>query len=70
MTEKNEETIDQRGIPTNQCFNCGSEWFQVLVHFEDYEIAQYMVEAKCALCDSELTAPTPIDAPNYESEEI
>lgn len=68
MNQPDTETIDQRGLPTNQCFNCGGEWFKVLVHFEDYEIAQYMVEATCAFCDSELTAPTPIDAPDYEKE--
>lgn len=68
MSLNNDETIDQTGIPTNQCFNCGGEWFKVYVRFQDYEIAQYLLEATCAFCDSELTAPTPIDAPDYERE--
>jgi hypothetical protein len=58
--------IDQRGIPTHQCFNCGGEWFKVYCRFEDYEIAQYIIEATCVGCDSDVTAPTLVDSPTFE----
>ena len=66
------DTIDQTGIPTHECFNCGSNLFNIVATFENYEIAMYMCEATCAMCNSELTAPTLPDHPfwNAETKEI
>lgn len=65
-------TIDQTGIPTHECFNCGSNLFKIIATFENYEIAMYLIEAQCAMCDSELTAPTLPDHPfwNKETKEV
>jgi len=54
--------LDCRGIPTRVCVSCGSDIFTVQVQFdEDYEIASYLLNCKCAYCDTKLTAPTPLD---------
>ncbi len=63
-----EPGINQRGIPTHQCINCGGEWFKVLCRFEDYEIAQYIVEASCGDCGAEVDAPTLPDHPFWDVE--
>lgn len=34
--------------------------------FEDYELAGYQLDAECAECGSPLTAPCPVDRPEYE----
>lgn len=56
--------LDQRGIPTNECLHCGSNVFTIKAVFEDYEIAGYYLDATCAICDSPLTAPCPVDRPD------
>lgn len=57
-----------RGIPTSACPMCGDRWLLVPVVFDDesYEITGYGTEASCYACGLELTAPTPLDHPNYE----
>ncbi len=55
--------LDQRGIPTNQCLHCGSNVFTIKAAFEDYEIVGYYLDAECAVCQSPLTAPCPVDRP-------
>jgi hypothetical protein len=55
--------VDQRGIPTNECLHCGSNVFVVKAVFEDYELAGYYLDADCAVCDSPVTAPCPVDRP-------
>ncbi len=59
-------TIDQRGIPTNVCLMCGSNLMLIKAVFEDYELAGYLLDAECAECGSPLTAPCPVDRPEYE----
>lgn len=59
--------IDQTGIPSAECINCGSSWFRIYATFDpdDYEVAAYLIDnAQCAICDAEVTVPTPIDLPN------
>lgn len=56
--------LDQRGIPTNQCLHCGSNVFTIKAAFEDYEIVGYYLDAMCAVCDSPVTAPCPVDRPD------
>lgn len=69
MSSQELPKIDQSGIPTNECINCGSQWFQIHAFFQDYEIAAYIIEAKCSGCGADVTAPTPIDHPDYEEED-
>lgn len=59
----NEETIDQRGIPTHECFNCGSNMFEVIAIFENYNISSWLLDGKCAECGSQITVPCPADRP-------
>lgn len=57
-------TLDQRGLPTNECLACGSNVFTIRAVFDDYEIAGYYLDAECAECGSPLTAPCPVDRPD------
>jgi hypothetical protein len=61
-----ELTIDQRGIPTHQCLNCGCNVFVIKATFEDYDISGWFMDAECSCCASPLTAPCPVDHPEYE----
>jgi len=45
---------------------CGSDLWKVIVHFENYEIATYMLDMECVYCGTRAKAPTPIDHPNYK----
>lgn len=56
--------MDQRGIPTAVCLECGSNIFHILATFDQktYELDAYLLDARCANCESPLTAPTPLDA--------
>ena len=56
---------DQRGIPSNECLDCGSNWQVVRVKFMDYEIVQWATDSFCANCGAPMTTPTPIDHPEY-----
>jgi len=55
-----------RGIPTGAC-PCGSVLFKVNCIFEGGEIVMWFVDAECALCGAEITAPTPRD---YDDAEV
>ena len=67
MTNK----LDARGIPSNECVNCGSTLFTVQVCFdEDYNVGQYFTDAECAICGTLLTAPTPLDHPEYSPTDV
>lgn len=56
-----EGAMDVRGLPTHECPSCGSNLWNVKVVFEDYEIAQYLLDMECAVCGTYATAPTPLD---------
>ena len=60
-----------RGIPTSACPMCGDKWFLVPTMFDDdtYDIVMYGTDAVCYSCGMAVTAPTPLDHPNYESDE-
>lgn len=47
---------------------CGSNLWQLVVAFEDYEIAMYSTDMKCLECGTHAKAPTPIDKPGYKPE--
>ena len=56
--------IDQRGIPTHECLNCGSNIFNIRAVFEDYTIVTWFLEGTCAECGSPVTVPCPVDDPD------
>lgn len=59
--------INLRGIPTSECPVCESRLFNIRASFDDsYEICGYLLDCECAVCNTLLTAPTPLDHPNYE----
>ena len=62
------EKVDARGIPTTECPSCNSNIFKLVAMFDpdDYEVLMYMLDAECAICGSLITAPTPLDHPDYE----
>jgi hypothetical protein len=63
--------LDARGIATRVCPSCGSTLFTVQVQFdEDYNVQGYLLNAKCAMCDTLLSAPTPLDHPEYSPNDV
>jgi len=54
---------DMRGVPTAACPNCGSTMLNINAVFdpETYLVGFYMLDCKCAECNTLLTAPTPVD---------
>lgn len=61
--------IDQRGIPSNECINCGSNIQVIRAIFEDYRLTMWFLDSFCADCGSPMTAPTPVDDPDFIDEE-
>lgn len=57
--------IDQRGIPSNECINCGSNIQVVRAIFQDYELVMWFTDSFCGTCGSPMTTPTPVDHPDY-----
>ncbi|MDA3022414.1 MAG: hypothetical protein O2943_07130 [Actinomycetota bacterium] len=55
--------IDQRGVPTHACLNCGCNVFNIQATFADYDISAWFLDATCSCCGSPLTAPCPADDP-------
>ena len=54
--------LDARGIPTRECPSCASTLFTIQATFdENYEVGMYLLNAECAMCQTKLTAPTPLD---------
>ena len=59
---KDELMLDARGIPTRECPSCASALFTIQATFdENYEISGYLLNAECAMCETKVTAPTPLD---------
>lgn len=61
-----------RGIPTSACPMCGNKWLLIPAIFDDesYDIVMYHTDAVCHSCGMSVTAPTPLDHPDYnESDE-
>lgn len=62
---KENVVLDARGIPTRECPSCASTLFTIQAVFdENYEVAQYLLDAECAICHTKVTAPTPLDLVN------
>ena len=65
-------SIDARGIPTAECPSCGSNLIRCTVIFdtETYEPEMWLLDdAECRECGTTLTAPCPVDHPDYEPED-
>jgi hypothetical protein len=61
--------VNLRGIPTPACPCCGSTLLRMTVQFDPntYEIQMYLLDdAECIDCGCLITAPTPLDHPEYE----
>ena len=56
---------DLSGIIMHQCI-CGSDMWKIVVTFDNYQIAGYMLDMECFYCGTRATAPTEIDDPDYE----
>jgi len=54
------DKLDLSGIITHECI-CGSNMWNLVVSFEDYEISAYLLEMECTFCGTIATAPTPLD---------
>ena len=66
INKKGTRMGDYRGIPTCACPACGSHLLEITASFnpDTYEIEMYLLDnARCAMCQAHLTAPTPIDHP-------
>jgi len=63
--------MSMRGIPTAACPMCGDKWLLVPVQFDDdtYEISAWGTDAVCYSCGITVTAPTPLDHPDYNEYE-
>lgn len=68
VLKRDPEFIDQTGIVTHTCFNCGSNIFNIQVTFDDYELGLMFPEGTCTGCDSVVTIPAPWDHPNWDEE--
>lgn len=64
-TNSNRLMINQRGIPSNECINCGSNIQVVRAIFQDYELVMWFTDSFCGTCGSPMTTPTPVDHPEY-----
>jgi len=66
---RRQKRYDVRGLPTPVCPCCGSALLKITASFntETYEIDMYLLDnAECANCKCLVTAPTPLDHPNYK----
>ena len=49
--------------PLHVC-SCGSQVFNVMASFEDYELVWYALDATCFSCGALVIAPCPVDNPD------
>ena len=64
-TSNSRRMIDQLGLPSNECINCGSNVQVVRAIFQDYELVMWFTDSFCGTCGSPMTTPTPVDHPEY-----
>lgn len=53
--------MDARGIPTNICASCGSNWFNMKVAMENGEVTAFLFDATCMHCGTLVTIACPKD---------
>lgn len=66
--DRDPASIDQSGIMTHTCFNCGSNIFKIRVTFDDYEIGLMWPDGQCVMCHSTVSVPVPWEHPNWDPE--
>lgn len=49
--------------PVHVC-SCGSQVFNVMATFEDYELVWWFLDATCAECGALVRVPCPVDNPD------
>ena len=52
---------DLRGLGPIHVCPCGSQVFNVMAVFEDYEMVWYFLDATCTNCGNIVTVPCPVD---------
>jgi hypothetical protein len=58
---------DLRGLgPVHVC-PCGSQVFNIMASFEDYELVWYFLDGTCASCGNIVTVPCPVDKDEAQS---
>ena len=54
---------DLRGLGPIHVCPCGSQVFNVMCSFEEYELVFYFLDATCVSCGNLVTVPCSVDAP-------
>jgi hypothetical protein len=71
MTNKTYAALDVRGLPTTECPSCDSNLITAQISFDDdYNVQGYLLNGKCAFCDTLVTLPTPLDHVEYNPADI
>ena len=52
---------DLRGLGPLHVCPCGSQVFNVMAAFEDYELTWYFLDATCVSCGNLVVVPCPVD---------
>ena len=52
---------DLRALGPIHVCPCGSQVFNIMASFEDYELVWYFLDATCANCGNIVTVPCPVD---------
>lgn len=54
---------DLRGLGPLHVCPCGSQVFNVMASFEDYDLTWYFLDGTCVNCGNLVTVPCPVDKP-------
>lgn len=60
---------DLRSLGPIHVCTCGSQVFNVMVSFEDYEIVWYFLDATCVNCGNLVVVPCLVDRDKAEAEQ-
>lgn len=55
---------DLRGLGPIHICPCGSQVFNVMASFENYELVWYFLDATCVNCGNLVCVPCPVDSPD------
>jgi hypothetical protein len=57
---------DLRGLGPIHVCTCGSQVFNVMASFNDFELCWYFLDATCVSCGNLVVVPCPVDHPEYQ----
>ena len=60
--------IDQRGIPSSECLNCGDNIQVIRAIFDEGDLVDWFSDSFCASCGSPMTAPHPLQDEETDDE--